>query len=191
MAETARKAFVATLVTVGVVILVLALWKLRLVVALALRRLHHRGSDQAEHRCAAETRGPALGRSDHPLRDLRRPHRLGALARGAARAQPGDGSGREPAADAPRNRRRGEAVVGDQTGDFAQPAAATEGGSQRSRALLDAEDDRHDCLRGRRRDLLRACRRRLLDLRTRPGDQRGDRALTTRGSGKSCAIHGC
>jgi len=34
MTETARKAFIATLVTVGVVVLALALWKLRLVVAL-------------------------------------------------------------------------------------------------------------------------------------------------------------
>ena len=34
MAETARKAFIATLVTIGVVVLALALWKLRLVVAL-------------------------------------------------------------------------------------------------------------------------------------------------------------
>jgi predicted PurR-regulated permease PerM len=34
MSETARRAFVATLVTVGVVVLVLALWKLRLVVSL-------------------------------------------------------------------------------------------------------------------------------------------------------------
>ena len=34
MGETARKAFVTTLVAVGVVVLALALWKLRLVVAL-------------------------------------------------------------------------------------------------------------------------------------------------------------
>jgi len=34
MAETARRAFIATLVTIGVVVLALALWKLRLVVAL-------------------------------------------------------------------------------------------------------------------------------------------------------------
>ena len=178
MAQTARKAFVTTLVAVGVIVLALALWKLRLVVALlfagfiiaaamrpGIEALYRRGVPRAA----------GLGLHYAVI--------AGVLALGlwfaVPRAtEPGHRRGREPPRDPPGDRRRGEAIVGHQAGDPAQPAAPPEGGAERRHALHDGEGGRRHRLRDRHRDLLRVRRRRLLDLRAGEGDEDRRRAVT-------------
>ena len=59
MQETARRAFVATLVALAVVLSALALWKLKAIIALLFLGVHHRGGDAPGRRVARAPPDPA------------------------------------------------------------------------------------------------------------------------------------
>src|SRR5215216_4156464 len=150
MGETARRAAVATLVIVGIVVLALALWKLRLVLALVFT-------------------GFILAAAMRPAID--------ALRR---RAVPGADRAREPARDARAASRRGAGRDGDQARRVARLAAPARGGAEGRRPRAAGCGDRPRGLRSPRWDLLHLRRRGLLDLRAREGAARALRRASAR-----------
>ena len=93
MSETAKRAFVAAVVVVAVVATALALWKLKVLISLAVPRHRHLGGDAPGVEWLAERRVPrGAGIALHYLACSR--SRACALARRPARARPGAGGPR-------------------------------------------------------------------------------------------------
>ena len=170
MGETARRTFIATIVVVAVVVATLALWELRILIALIFLGLVLAAAMRPGIDALARAPDPTTARSGAPLPRHRRspcPAALARRPRGSRSDRPGDRrrahleGGTRAANEAleraeARDPRRGPEVAG-------QPPV-------RRRALPRRRLARDQGVRGPHRHLLHLRHRCLLDLRARPDD---------------------
>ena len=166
LADTAKRAFVVAVVVVGVVVLALALWKLRLLIALLFLAFivaaAMRPGVEALRRCRIP-RGVGIAAPLPRPRGARRPAALGS----SSRARSTRSRRRRRAADVGSAQRGGRETTGVKH-DLLVGLAGPAGGAPVGRgARRPGARDHADGVRGLHRHLLRPRRGRLLDLRAR------------------------
>ena len=188
MATVARRTAVATLVAGGIVVLGLALWKIKLVLALLFFAFIIAAAIRPSIEWLARHRVPQAARPRPPLRRVPRRDRGRAGLRRACGATPG-----RPRAQPERqgrDRPGGAQLARRQAPGARRSAEAPQAPAGAKRPGQAGHAGRHEGVRGDRRDLLHLRGRRVLDLRARQDDRpRHARSCRDRG-GSSSATRG-